>query len=390
MTESSNTMEFHPACLLLPKMDADEYEALRESIRGGYNKQHPIVTHDGKILDGRHRYMACQEVGTAPIFVAREDVNPFEHVRVEHEARRSWKSKEQKVLVLGALYEGSDAWADTKRMIQDAATQARADAAKKRDRDTDGTFKPVCPQPVDRPVAARGPGTQAKAALMGVNRGAVERAETIRRKSPELAVQVAQGEIAATKAIREIRRKETIENLENTKAKEAKAVDGVFDVIVIDPPWPMKKIERDVRPNQSEFDYPTMEEDELLTLKIPAATDCHLWLWTTHRFLPMALRLLGEWGLKYVCAFVWHKPGGFQPVGLPQFNCEFALYARKGSPSFVDTKALPTCFDAPRGAHSEKPSEFYDTVRRVTAGRRLDMFGRRAIDGFESWGKEAV
>jgi hypothetical protein len=29
-----------------------------------------------------------------------------------------------------------------------------------------------------------------------------------------------------------------------------------FETLVIDPPWPMTKIERDVRPNQVEFDYP--------------------------------------------------------------------------------------------------------------------------------------
>src|ERR1035437_8099189 len=41
-------------------------------------------------------------------------------------------------------------------------------------------------------------------------------------------------------------------------AAPVEAPRETFETIVIDPPWPMAKIERDVRPNQVEFDYPTM------------------------------------------------------------------------------------------------------------------------------------
>ena len=52
---------------------------------------------------------------------------------------------------------------------------------------------------------------------------------------------------------------------------KAKAVAGVYDVLVIDPPWPMEKIERDERPNQAAFDYPTMSEAEIAAVKLPMA-----------------------------------------------------------------------------------------------------------------------
>ena len=193
-----------------------------------------------------------------------------------------------------------------------------------------------------------------------------------------------------TEVIRRVKQKKALENIEHIRKREASGtLYSSYDVVIIDPPWPMEKIKRDVRPNQSEFDYPTMCESELAELKIPFATNCHVWLWTTHRFMPMALRLFDVWGLKYICCFVWHKPGGFQPIGLPQYNCEFALYARNGSPKFADTKSFNTCFSAPRGKHSEKPDAFYDMVKRVTVGNRLDMFNRRKIEGFHGWGKEA-
>jgi N6-adenosine-specific RNA methylase IME4 len=228
------------------------------------------------------------------------------------------------------------------------------------------------------------------ATAAGVGRTTLQRAEEVYAKSPERHAEVKAGTKTLTQALREMKHEEVVERLESIDAKKTKAIKGVYDVIVVDPPWTMQKIDRDVRPCQTGMDFSTMTVAEIWAMTLPCADNCHVWLWTTQRFLPDALSILAEWEALYVCTFVWHKPGGFQVVGLPQYNCEFALYGRRGSPEFVDTKGFSTCFAVPRGAHSEKPKEFYEMVARVTAGRRLDMFARKSHEGFDAWGKEAA
>jgi N6-adenosine-specific RNA methylase IME4 len=169
--------------------------------------------------------------------------------------------------------------------------------------------------------------------------------------------------------------------------------NGPFGTVVIDPPWEMEKIDRDVRPDQVEFAYPTMSAEQLsdfwrsdIASRLEA--DCHVFMWTTQKYLPTAINLIGLLGLKYVLTMVWHKPGGFQPIDLPQYNCEFIVYGRSGSPLFIDTTNFNCCFTAPRREHSRKPDYFYDLIRRVTGGSRIDVFSREPRDGFAQYGNE--
>ena len=164
---------------------------------------------------------------------------------------------------------------------------------------------------------------------------------------------------------------------------------GVYSTVVIDPPWPIVKIDREVRPNQAGFDYPTMSLDEIAALPIPGllVDDAWVLLWTTQKFLPFSFDLLDAWELSYRWTMVWHKPGGYQPYNYPQFNGEFVVVGARGNPRLLDAKAFDTVFEAPRGAHSEKPQAFYDMVGR-TLGPGLDMFARLKRDGWAVWGDE--
>lgn len=202
------------------------------------------------------------------------------------------------------------------------------------------------------------------------------------------------GEVITPNAVSKELKRESIkqEQTQRFEILEQKAADPIvsnYDVIVIDPPWKMEKIQREVAPLQIGFDYPTMDIQEIKDFKLPAAENCHVFMWITHKHLPFGFDIFKEWNVKYVCCFVWHKNGGFQPFGLPQYNCEFILYGRIGTPEFFDLKDFNVCFNANRTGHSEKPEAFYSMIKRVTAGARIDIFSRRKIEGFDNFGNEA-
>jgi N6-adenosine-specific RNA methylase IME4 len=164
---------------------------------------------------------------------------------------------------------------------------------------------------------------------------------------------------------------------------------GEYSCIVIDPPWPMEKIERDVRPNQAApLDYRPMSLEELAALSLPAADDCHLYLWTTHKFLPAALELAETWGFNYQCLLTWVKNVGFTPYSF-MYSTELVVFARRGSLDLL-VKGRRLDFTARVREHSRKPDEFYELVRDVSPSPRIDMFSREARDGFDQWGNETA
>ena len=129
-----------------------------------------------------------------------------------------------------------------------------------------------------------------------------------------------------------------------------------YDLIVIDPPWQVKKLTHKARPNQIKMDYETMDLKEILTLPIQTITTGNSWcfLWTTQKYLFEARKILDYWGFKYLLLMTWKKMSG-RSEGMPLFgfrwNSEFVLVGYQGKiPLWVKGKPLiKTCFEGING-----------------------------------------
>jgi ParB-like chromosome segregation protein Spo0J len=60
-------LKTHPLAELLPPMTEEEYAGLRADVRVRRGLLDPIILYEGQVLDGRHRYRACIELGIQPV-----------------------------------------------------------------------------------------------------------------------------------------------------------------------------------------------------------------------------------------------------------------------------------------------------------------------------------
>lgn len=169
---------------------------------------------------------------------------------------------------------------------------------------------------------------------------------------------------------------------------------GKYSCIVIDPPWPMPKIERDERPDQGRrLDYPIQSlediaDEQWVPVRTHAADDCHIYLWVTHKYLPAGLDLLARWGFNYQCVMTWRKNVGITPFSW-MYDTEHVLFGRRGNLPLAQL-GLRLSFEAPIQGHSVKPDVFYERVTAASPGPRIEMFARSGREGFTAWGNEVT
>lgn len=181
---------------------------------------------------------------------------------------------------------------------------------------------------------------------------------------------------------------------------------GPFSTIYLDAPWHYPTslpgfgktaAEGEWKRPGSIVPYKTMSVEQVALLPIGelAAKVAHLYMWTTNFHLPKVfeLQMLKGWRFKYSTLIPWVK----KPRGRPGFPAypiftEYLIYATRGSfPGWrADKRIAKNWYDFPRGAHSQKPEEFYPLIEIVSPGPRLELFARTEGNrpGWATWGNE--
>ena len=158
-----------------------------------------------------------------------------------------------------------------------------------------------------------------------------------------------------------------------------------FGTLYMDPPWTyLKKRKKGAASNH----YKTMTMNEIASLPIDrlALPKSHLHLWTTTPFLKNALTLMDGWGFDYKRMFVWCKP----EMGLGNYwriSHEIMLLGVRGKLTFSD-HSMRSWMSLARGRHSEKPDAVRDIIERVSPKPRIELFGRKAVEGWTVFGDQ--
>lgn len=190
---------------------------------------------------------------------------------------------------------------------------------------------------------------------------------------------------------------------------------SAFTTIVADPPWQYRssgshlRNSFDARPNSNQVEsntagshsrYGSLSLEGLKGIPVAevAATDAHLYLWTTNSFLVEAHELMAAWGFAQKTVLTWVKMRGDGSGPSARMGyyfrgaTEHVLFGVRGRLRLTTGKAVvPNVLFTPRVLkHSLKPQQFFELVERVSPGPYLEMFARQPRMGWSVWGDEVT
>jgi ParB-like chromosome segregation protein Spo0J len=123
----SSELTFHPFANIFPLLEGAEFDALVADIKanGLYD---PVVMYDGKVLDGRNRWRACQVLEISPNTVPYEGADPLAFVIAKNLKRRHLDESQRAMVAakLATLSHGGDRKSDQAANLPvDVPTQAK-------------------------------------------------------------------------------------------------------------------------------------------------------------------------------------------------------------------------------------------------------------------------
>lgn len=197
-------------------------------------------------------------------------------------------------------------------------------------------------------------------------------------------------EITKTELTKRIKQEQRQAEIEQTKTEPIQTPEGLFDVIVIDPPWPapVKEYNSQYFMGRTANPYPEMTIEEIKNFKIPASDNSILWLWTTHNYIWDAKEIMDLWKFDYKAILTWNK----EKMGIGYWlrkQCEFCLLGLRGKPEWK-RKDVRDIITEKRREHSRKPEVFYNLVEGLCEGRKIDIFSRNKRNGWYQYGNETT
>lgn len=379
MTNETLEWEMHELCKLFPPMPEDQFNALVDDIQAN-GLRHPIIIHENKILDGRHRYRACRAIGRQPVSVIYDGNDPLGFV-ISHNLNRRHLDESQRAMIgarLANLKVGQRK--DTTGPIG-LSTLTQPEAASKLS---------VGERSIKRARKVLDTGTQELADAVDNGQIAVSVAAKIAELEPDQQAQVI-ADPRPEQAIKKVMRAEREENLaERTIIQSIGKGSQLYGVIYADPPWKFETHSDNGMDRSADNHYPTMSMAQLYSLNIPAADDCVMFLWATVPMLPEAIDLMDEWGFIYKSHIMWVK----DRIGTGYWTRnkhELLLIGTRGNvPAPAMGMQPPSVIELPLGRHSEKPSFFADMISTMyPTTPKLEMFARVGRVGWDVIGNEA-
>jgi ParB-like chromosome segregation protein Spo0J len=168
----------HPLALLIPEMGDDDFAGLKEDI-GHRGLLEPVVLYEGRILDGRHRYRACQETGRRIDFTEYTGTDAVGYVMALNLHRRHLTVAQRAFVAAEAVPQFKSAAEN--RMLAG-----------------------VAPDPATCGKQGSGEAVVQAARAVDVSPQSVRRARVIRASAPELERMVQAGEISLAVAAAEV------------------------------------------------------------------------------------------------------------------------------------------------------------------------------------------